>query len=73
MAKPKLKSYRITKRFTVWLDAEVKAADFASATEAGKKLTCFQMMKQTLDGSNDVASIIDDTELEGFSVGENWD
>jgi hypothetical protein len=72
MSKPKLKTYRVTKRFEVWLEAEVKAADFAAATEAGKSLYFYAMMKQVMDEKSN-ANICDENEIAGFGVSESWD
>jgi adenylate cyclase class IV len=56
-----LKKFRVQKRFTAWMEVEIKATSFEQAVEIGKKLkfTDFNI-------ENDVS------EVEGFGVQESW-
>lgn len=69
--KTALKSFRVTKRFELWVETQVKAEDFSSAVEAGKALKCYDFLKEIMKPKSP-ASICDETELAGFGVTEDW-
>ena len=65
--KKKLKRFRIQKRFEVWAEVEVTAVDMDAALAIGKELDCGDLIEPA-----DGATFNDVTEIDGFTVGEEW-
>lgn len=63
----RLKKYRVQKRFEVWLEAEVRAKDFAGAVEQGRAMNFSDFIAED-DGNG----VLDVTELDGFATAEMW-
>ena len=67
MAKPKLKTFRVQKRFEVWVEQEVKAETFDLAVQEGKNLKVGDFIE-----AHPGVEFNDSTEIAGFGVQENW-
>lgn len=67
MAKKSLKTYRVSKRYEVWVECEVNAANFDEAVTKGRELNFDDFLEPV-----NAAEINDVTKVAGFSVGESW-
>jgi hypothetical protein len=67
MAKPKLKTFCVQKRYEVWVQTEVKAETFDLAVQEGKNLKVGDFIEV-----HPGVEFNDSNELPGFGVQENW-
>jgi hypothetical protein len=62
-----LKTFKVQKRFTLWVETSIKTADMEAAFQQGKKMTIGDFI--TIPEQTEVMDV---TELSGFQIGEEW-
>lgn len=65
MGKSGLKTFKVNKRFELWLETTVRATDIEAALSMGKAMTVKDFV--TIP---DQTELIDETEQSGMSIGE---
>jgi len=66
-AKKKTQGYRVSKRFSIWVEANIDAETFEAALEIAKKAAPSEMMEMR------AYEFIDWHPLPGTGVSENWE
>lgn len=67
MSKKTLATFRVQKRFEIWVETEIKALNFQAASDIGRNMK----LEDFVDIPDDT-EMNDITELSGFQCGETW-
>lgn len=63
----KLKSFRVTKRFEMWVEREIEAVDMVTALATAKEMRHGDFFTAKRD-----TEVLDETTLDGTGISEQW-